>query len=155
MDYQEAHDKAIAAAPVYLRGPMKKDATFFPHNVNSAKDKAYVDILYNSRDDSVPVTAYGQKARDLYNKGYKGKIISLQGSLHQDNYGKPYVVIELLRIDGVDEISKETHKPTPTWNMKSAYEANKKSTHCVVCGKELSAHPSVGVLYCKCVENLS
>jgi len=41
-----------------------------------------------------------------------------------------------------------------SWRMKEAYEANKKSATCVICGEQTAYHPSVSVLYCKCVESL-
>lgn len=45
-------------------------------------------------------------------------------------------------------------KSVKAWTMMEAYEANKKSATCVACGKPTAYHPSVSVLYCKCIESL-
>jgi single-strand DNA-binding protein len=58
------------------------------------------------------------------------------------------------RVKRVADNLEQAVKPNTGWTMKSAYEANKKAEVCVNCGTKLSVHPSVGVMYCKCVEDL-
>ena len=50
--------------------------------------------------------------------------------------------------------NKKVGEPKKTYTMMEAYEANKASETCVVCGKTLNFHPSVSVKYCSCIESL-
>ena len=64
------------------------------------------------------------------------------------------VFIDYTKDKQVYKIGEEIYDITNGWTMQTAYEANKKSQTCVVCGKALTLHPAVGVMYCSCVDKL-
>ena len=76
--------------------------------------------------------------------GFCGKVY--QAGTEESEFSKWHIGTNIL---------KDTKEYGKVWTMKEACEANKRAKNCVVCGEELTFHPSLRkTLYCKCIEDL-
>lgn len=133
------------------KGRLANDPKFFPHK-DESQQRAWGIIVWSENNSlqQIPFSVFGKKAKIITDYCRKGKEILVQGELSYDKKtGYKEILVHTIHLgrDAPTTVQK-------TWTMREAYEANKTSTLCVVCGKELNMHPSVGVLYCKCVEDL-
>lgn len=135
----------ITNGRIYIAGKLVITPKLHTHPTDMRKDYARGTLSWGY-DEEFPFVAFGNMAHHI-SKKTKGDNITIEGMLTYNNNAH---LLEIV----ITSIKRYDTTETPQWTMKTAYEANKTHENCVVCGKPLSLHPSVGILYCKCVENL-
>lgn len=136
--------------------------------VNLDHTLIFLVVAFRNYHSTFSFMCWGSWARFIANC-VEGENLLIQGSLRKgatssfggdtrievevDNVKDKQNVVQYIE-HVLDVVHKGVDDSINKWNMKDAYEANKKEKVCVVCGKVLFLHPSVGIMYCKCVENL-